>query len=61
MQQVSRVTDLMAAYKVNRNVNLRLNIYNLFDEEYFKYEDGPGVMATLGDRREAGLRLDYQF
>ncbi len=34
---------------------------NLFDREYHTYAYGPGVMATLGDRREVGLRLDYQF
>lgn len=34
---------------------------NLFDEEYFTYENGPGVMATLGARREIGLQLDYTF
>ena len=41
----------------------RLTAYatNLFDKEYFVYEAGPGVLATLGDRREVGLRLDYRF
>ncbi|MDD2867807.1 TonB-dependent receptor [Neomegalonema sp.] len=43
--------------------NLKLTAYatNLFDKEYFTYEYGPGAMATLGDRREMGLRLDYRF
>ena len=42
---------------------LKLTAYadNLFDKEYFVYEYGPGAMATLGDRRELGLRLDYRF
>lgn len=41
----------------------RLTAYanNLFDREYFVYEAGPGVLATLGDRREVGLRLDHRF
>ncbi|MFE3839004.1 TonB-dependent receptor domain-containing protein [Pseudogemmobacter sonorensis] len=41
----------------------RLTAYatNLFDTEYYLYEAGPGVMATLGDRREVGLRLDHRF
>ena len=41
----------------------RLTAYatNLFDKEYFVYEAGPDVMATLGDRREVGLRLDRRF
>ena len=43
--------------------NARLTAYatNLFDREYLTYEYGPGAMATLGDRREVGLRLDYRF
>ncbi|MBK4215966.1 TonB-dependent receptor [Paracoccus caeni] len=43
--------------------NAKLTAYatNLFDREYFTYEYGPGAMATLGDRREIGLRLDYSF
>lgn len=41
----------------------RLTAYatNLFDEEYFTYESGPGASASLGERREVGLRLDYRF
>lgn len=41
----------------------RLTAYatNLFDKEYLVYEYGPGALATLGDRREVGLRLDYRF
>lgn len=44
--------------------NLKLTAYatNLFDKEYFVYESAaPAGMATLGDRRELGLRLDYRF
>ncbi|MFT3689355.1 TonB-dependent receptor [Paenirhodobacter sp.] len=41
----------------------RVTVYatNLFDREYFTYETGPGAMATLGDRREVGVRLDARF
>jgi catecholate siderophore receptor len=28
------VVDMMAAYKVSKNTNLRLNVYNVFNEEY---------------------------
>ncbi|MFT4013220.1 MAG: TonB-dependent receptor [Paracoccus sp. (in: a-proteobacteria)] len=42
---------------------VRLTAYatNLFDKEYDVYEAGPGVVATLGDRREVGLRVGYRF
>ena len=43
--------------------NAKVTAYatNLFDREYLTYEYGPGALATLGDRREVGLRLDYSF
>lgn len=52
--------DLSAGYAWN---GARLTAYatNLFDAEYFTYEYGPGTLATLGDRREIGIRLDYTF
>jgi outer membrane receptor protein involved in Fe transport len=34
---------------------------NVFDEEFFTYEFGPNSLATLGERREIGMRLDYAF
>ncbi len=34
---------------------------NMFDEEFFTYEFGPNALATLGERREIGVRLDYAF
>lgn len=41
----------------------RVTLYatNLLNEDYFTYEYGPGGLATLGDRREVGLRFDYTF
>lgn len=41
----------------------RLTLYatNLLDEEYLTYEYGPDTLATLGDRREIGVRLNYTF
>ncbi|MEM9127020.1 MAG: TonB-dependent receptor [Pseudomonadota bacterium] len=42
---------------------VRLTVYanNLFDKRYFTGEEGPGRIATLGDRREIGVRLDKTF
>lgn len=42
-------------------VKLTAYATNLFDKQYLLDESGPGVAATLGDRREVGLRLDYRF
>lgn len=43
--------------------NARLTAYatNLFDRDYLVYEYGPDALATLGARREIGLRLDHRF
>lgn len=52
--------DLSVGYAWNQ---ARLTLYatNLFDKEYYTYEYGPGAIATLGERREIGLRLNYTF
>lgn len=52
--------DLSAGYSWER---ARLTLYatNLFDQEYFTYEYGPDAYATLGARREVGIRLNYTF
>ena len=55
------VTDLMAAYKVNRNVNLRLNIYNLFDKEYISTLNNSGARLVMGQPRSAALTFNYKF
>ncbi|MDD3009124.1 MAG: TonB-dependent siderophore receptor [Arcobacter sp.] len=52
-------TDLMAGYKVNKNLDLQLNINNLFDEEYYS---GLGVNSMVyGDPRNATLGMKYTF
>ncbi len=54
------LVDIAAGYAWQTT---RLTAYatNLFDKEYTTYDYGPGAYRTLGDRREVGLRLDYQF
>ena len=58
--QAYTVVDAEFGYAWDR---LKLTAYatNLFDKEYLTYEYGSGALATLGDRREVGLRLDYRF
>ncbi len=51
--------DLMAGYKVNKNLDLQLNINNIFDEEYYS---GLGVNSMVyGDPRNATLGMKYTF
>lgn len=50
----------MVAYKVNRNLGLRLNVNNLFDKDYLTRIRNNG-WATPGDARAAVLSADYTF
>lgn len=52
--------DLSAGYAWDQ---ARVTLYatNLFDEQYYTYEYGPDSLATLGEGREIGLRLNYTF
>lgn len=52
--------DLSVGYAWDR-VRATLYATNLFDEQYFTYEYGPNSLATVGDGRQIGLRLNYAF
>lgn len=55
------VVDIMAAYKVSKNTTLRLNVYNLFDEEYISTLNNSGARATLGAPMSANLTAQFNF
>ncbi|VXB33306.1 TonB-dependent siderophore receptor [Pseudomonas sp. 8AS] len=55
------VADAMAAYRVNENLNLRLNLYNLFDEEYIATLNNSGARAVLGTPRSAMMTTEFSF
>lgn len=55
------VADLMAAYQIDKNINLRLNVYNLFDKEYIGTLNNSGARVTMGAPRSAMLTATYQF
>lgn len=55
------VGDLMAAYRVSENVNLRLNVYNLFDKEYIATLNNSGARAVLGTPRSAMFTTELSF
>lgn len=53
------ITNLMAAYKVDKSTSIQLNLENLFDEEYY---DGLGTNSMVyGSPRSATLTLKYRF
>lgn len=55
------VTDLMAAYRINKNLNVRVNVYNLFDEAYISTLNNSGARMVMGDPLSASLGVEVQF
>jgi catecholate siderophore receptor len=53
--------DAMAAYRVSKNINLRLNVYNLFDKEYIETLNNGGNRVRLGQPRSGMLTAEYSF
>ena len=54
------VHNAMAAFKVNDNLDLQLNVKNIADEEYYTRGRNNG-WATPGDGRAAILSANYRF
>ncbi|WP_151948044.1 TonB-dependent siderophore receptor [Aliarcobacter butzleri] len=52
-------TDLMAGYKVNKNLDFQLNINNVFDEKY--YDRIGNNSMVYGDPRNFTLGMKYTF
>ena len=55
------VVDLMSSYKLSKNVDLQLNLYNVFDKFYVNTLNNSGARATLGAPRYAQLTANFQF
>ena len=55
------VADAMVAYAVNKNLNLRLNVYNLFDKEYVETLNSGGGRVRLGLPRSAMMTAEFVF
>lgn len=52
----------LALYRVNRNLELRLNVNNLFDKVYFtRIRPNGNGWATQGDARQFVLTANYSF
>ncbi|SEL28413.1 catecholate siderophore receptor [Roseateles sp. YR242] len=55
------VANAMAAYRVNKNVSLQLNVTNLFDKEYMSSLNNGGSRLTLGAPRAVSLSANIGF
>ena len=55
------VGDAMASYDINRNFQLQLNVYNLFDRKYIASLNNGGSRYTPGPTRNGLLSLNLKF
>ena len=55
------VVDLMAAYRISPNIDLRLNVYNVADERYVASINKSGYRYTPGAPRAASLAANFRF
>ncbi len=55
------VYDAMAAYPLNEHVELRLNLYNLADQQYVYAINKSGYRYTPGAPRSASLTANFKF
>lgn len=55
------VFDAMASYPINRNVDVQLNVYNLFDKDYVAAINKSGYRYTPGTPRSAMLSANIRF
>jgi catecholate siderophore receptor len=55
------VANAMAAYTVNKNVDLQLNVNNITGEEYVAAINKSGYRYTPGVPRSASLTANIRF
>jgi catecholate siderophore receptor len=55
------VFDAMASYPVSKNFDLRLNVYNLFDNDYVAAINKSGYRYTPGTPRSAMITANIRF
>jgi catecholate siderophore receptor len=55
------VFDAVASYAFRNGLELRLNLYNLFDEQYVAAINKSGYRYTPGAPRSAMLTASYRF
>mgnify|MGYP001296046906 CR=1 FL=1 len=55
------VGDLFADYTINKHANVRLNVGNITDEDYFLTGYQSGAFLYKGDARNLRVTLNYDF
>jgi catecholate siderophore receptor len=55
------VADALLSYKLNKNVSIQLNVYNVFDKFYVSSLNNGGSRFTLGLERSAQLSANIAF
>ena len=55
------VGDLFADYTINKHANVRLNVGNISDEDYFIAGYQSGAFLYKGDARNLRVTLNYDF
>jgi catecholate siderophore receptor len=55
------VLDAMASYRVNKNLDLQLNVYNVTDKEYVAAINKSGYRYTPGIPRSARITANFAF
>jgi catecholate siderophore receptor len=55
------VVDAMLGYRLTKNIDLRLNVYNLTDEKYVVAINKSGYRYTPGVARSASLTANIGF
>lgn len=55
------VFDAMASYRINKNVEIQLNLFNLFDKDYVAAINKSGYRYTPGAERSARLTANFTF
>jgi catecholate siderophore receptor len=55
------VFDAMASYPITRNIDLRLNLYNLADKDYVAAINKSGYRYTPGAPRSGSLTANFKF
>jgi catecholate siderophore receptor len=55
------VVDAMASYRINKNIDIQLNVYNVFDKEYVASINKSGYRYTPGIPRSARVTANFAF
>jgi catecholate siderophore receptor len=55
------VFDAMASYRINKNIDIQLNLYNLFDKDYVAAINKSGYRYTPGTPRSAKITANFAF